>query len=97
MAIIDWTTSYPAAQDTPGSEQPDLANAADDTRVSQIHALRDKLQDVAELVGDDSLLPSGSIREVLDDIVNHVHFATLFHMDTLLTKTGTGLTIVHML
>ncbi len=63
-----WSTSYPTSQDTPGTEQPDLTadstpGAEDGHRilVSHFHALRDKLQDAATKLGDDSNLPAGSI------------------------------------
>jgi len=62
MAIIDWTTNYPATQDStpPTTEQPDLSNTTDETRVSQIATLRDKLDAVAKKLGDDGDLPAGS-------------------------------------
>ncbi len=68
MAIeTPWSTSYPGAQDTPGSEQPDLTkdsapDVKDGDRVLDSHpeALRDKLQALAVKVGDDGDLPAGS-------------------------------------
>lgn len=68
-----WTTSYPTSQDTVGVEQGNLTNdtspgALDGHRtlVEHLHALRDKLQAVAEYVGDASNLPTGSLREFLN-------------------------------
>ena len=64
-----WSTSFPTSQDTPGSEQPDLTpdstpGAEDGHRilVSHFHAIRDKLQALAEDHGDDSNLPAGCTR-----------------------------------
>lgn len=70
MAIeTPWETKYPTQQDTPGTEQPDMTDdqvpgSRDGTRIrgNHFHTLRDKLQDVAEEVGDDSDLPSGSLK-----------------------------------
>lgn len=66
MAIKEWDTNYPGAQDTGtdgADQQPDLVNGEDKTRVSQIHALRKKTQALALVVGDDIGLPVGSLRE----------------------------------
>lgn len=65
-----WITSYPASQDTVGVEQPDLSNdstpgALDGHRVlaEHLHALRDKLQDVADEVGSiPGSAPAGCLR-----------------------------------
>jgi hypothetical protein len=73
MAVKEWTTSYPTAQDpTPPSGvgvQETLVNESapgaadgDDTRVSQIHTLRDKLDAVCKIAGDDSSLPITSLK-----------------------------------
>lgn len=61
--IKEWSTAYPSAQDVLGTVQPDLVNGADDTRVSQIHTVRDKLDAAAQLIGDTNNLPSGCLRE----------------------------------
>lgn len=63
MADKEWSTNYPTTQDStpPTTEQPTLVNGEDNTRVSQIHTLRDKLDAVCKKVGDDSGLPAGSI------------------------------------
>lgn len=72
MPTTEWETSYPGAQDTVGDEQPDLINdsspgAADGdiVLVSQIHALRDKVQALADFVGDENNLPLGSLRDLI--------------------------------
>ena len=74
MAIKEWTTSYPTSQDStpPTTEQPELTNETspgsgdgDDTRVSQIHTLRDKLDAVCKYVGDASNLPAGCLKETV--------------------------------
>jgi hypothetical protein len=63
----NWTTSYPVKQDTIGVEQPDLIpdsydGARDGHRVlvSHLHSLRNKVQDMALLVGDSGDLPAGT-------------------------------------
>lgn len=70
MPIKEWTTTYPTTQDpTPVTGvQPSLVNESalgagdgDNTRVSQIHSLRDKLDAVCKRVGDDSNLPVTSL------------------------------------
>ena len=60
MAFKEWTTNYPTSQDADPitGDQPELENnpnaqprpagTGDNTRVSQIHTLRDKLQAVAK-------------------------------------------------
>jgi len=65
-----WTNSYPTSQDTPGTEQPTLVDdtapgALDGDRLLASHAntLKDKLQSVAESLGDVSGLPAGSLKE----------------------------------
>lgn len=66
MAVKEWTTNYPGAQDTGvggADQQEDLINTQDDTRISQILTLRDKLQGAALKVGDDNDLPSGCLGE----------------------------------
>lgn len=60
MAIKDWTTVYPGDLDT-NTNQPTLVNDQDETRVSQIHAIRDAVQELQALVGSDNLEP-GSLR-----------------------------------
>jgi hypothetical protein len=67
---VQWTTSYPGTQDTDGVEQPDLYDestpgAGDGTGVWASHplVLRDKIQAIAQMVGDESNLPTGSLRE----------------------------------
>lgn len=65
MAVKEWTTNYPTSQDTgaDGSDQqPDLVNGDDDTRVSQIHAVRKKAHAAALAVGDASSLPAGCLK-----------------------------------
>ena len=63
MGVIKpWSTNYPSSQDTgtdAEDQQPTLVNGADDTRVSQIHALREKVHYIALKVGDNSNLPAG--------------------------------------
>lgn len=63
MAIKEWSTHYPTSQDTPATDQPTLVNGVDDTRVSQIHTMRDKVDSVAKVVGDASNLPAGCLKE----------------------------------
>lgn len=72
MPIKDWSTTYPTTQDADPitGTQPDLVNESapgagdgDDMRVSQMHALRDKLHAVAKIVGDNGSLPAGSLLE----------------------------------
>jgi len=70
-----WSTSFPTSQDTPGVEQPDLTpdstpGAEDGHRVlvQHFHALRDKLQDLADDHGDDSNLPAGCTRDKVADL-----------------------------
>ena len=69
MAIKDWTTNFPTTQDTGtdgADQQATLVISADVTRPSQIHALRGKAQALALAQGDDSNLPAGSIKDILD-------------------------------
>lgn len=68
MTTKEWTTHYPTAQDDVLTDQPTLINDTypgagdgDITRVSQIHALRDKLDSVCLKVGDDTNLPATSL------------------------------------
>lgn len=51
MAIKDWTTDYPTGQDVIATVQPDLVDNEDNTRVAQLHALRDKLQAACVEIG----------------------------------------------
>lgn len=51
MTVKDWTTFWPTTQDNIPVDQPDLVNTSDETRVSQAHTLRDKLQAVALEIG----------------------------------------------
>ncbi len=67
LANRPWNTSYPGVQDTVGVEQPDLIGdsydgARDGHRIliDHVHSLRDKLQQVALLVGDSSDLPAAT-------------------------------------
>lgn len=65
MAVKEWTTNLPAAQDTgtDGEDQmPTLVDGSDDTRVSQIHALRKKANYNSVTIGDESELPAGCLR-----------------------------------
>ena len=62
----NWITTYPASQDNLGANQPDqvqdsYAGAQDGNRmlITHIHVLRDKLDAVANKVGDNSNLPAG--------------------------------------
>lgn len=64
MAVKEWDTNYPASQDTGtnGEDQmPDLVNTQDDTRVSQLHKVRNKLHATSLKVGDNNNLPAGSL------------------------------------
>jgi hypothetical protein len=64
MAVKEWTTNYPSSQDTGtggSDQQPDLVNTQDDTRVSQLHTMRNKLQSIAQKVGDNNNLPGGCL------------------------------------
>jgi hypothetical protein len=74
MAIKEWTTHYPTSQDVVATDQPTLVDGVDDTRVSQIHTMRNKLDSVAQLVGDDSMLPAGCLREIQNALVARVHY-----------------------
>ena len=69
MAIKEWTTNLPTGPDVPAVDQPDLINDSfpgagdgDQTRVSQIHAVRDIANYCATTLGSD-LEEGGSIRE----------------------------------
>jgi hypothetical protein len=73
MAVKDWSTDYPVAQDptppsVPGYQETLIGESApgvgdgDDARVSQVHALRDKLDAVCKTVGDNSNLPVTSLK-----------------------------------
>lgn len=64
MAIIEWSSTYPTTQDPDTfTNQPDLSNGADETRVSQIHTLRNKVHEVAKEVGTNpGNLPAGCLR-----------------------------------
>lgn len=71
MAIKEWSTSYPTAQDPDAfTNMPSLVNGADDTRVSQIHTLRAKVHEVAKQVGDNSAppLPSGCLKARMNTV-----------------------------
>lgn len=64
----EWATTYPTTQDADPitGAQPQLYDHApptyvDATRVTQAHALRDKLHALAKTVGDASRLPVGSL------------------------------------
>lgn len=67
---IDWTTATPAAQDTPGVQQPNVVNdtfpgAGDGHRFrgSMVMALRDKLQNAYQEIGTNpGNLPPTSLR-----------------------------------
>lgn len=63
MSIKEWATSYPVSQDADPIQtaQPDLVNGSDDTRVSQIHVIRNKVHAVAKILGDNSNNPSGCV------------------------------------
>jgi hypothetical protein len=64
MAIKEWSTTYPTTQDPDAfTNQPDLSNGADETRVSQIHTMRNKLHAVAKEVGTNpGNQPAGCLR-----------------------------------
>jgi hypothetical protein len=64
MAVKEWSTTYPVTQDPDTfTNQPDLVNGADDTRVSQIHTLRGKVHEVAKEVGTNpGNAPAGCLR-----------------------------------
>ena len=66
MATIDWISNYPTSLDT-DTQQPNLTNNVDVTRVSQVMSLRDALQQVQIIVGSD-LLESGSLRKIISDL-----------------------------
>jgi hypothetical protein len=63
MAIKDWSTNYPTEQDVLATVQPDLQDDVDNTRVTHIHTVRNKVQQVALQVGDENDLPAGCLRE----------------------------------
>ena len=89
MAIKEWTTHYPTSQDVLATDQPDLVNAVDDTRVSQIHALRDKLDAVAVAVGTDyPYAPSGCLRETAAALVDRHRM--IYHHDVTFATMGPG-------
>lgn len=67
-----YSTLYPGAQDTEGVQQPDLVDdsspgAADGDIVlaSHVNTLKDKVQALAEFVGDENNLPPGSLRDLI--------------------------------
>lgn len=67
-----WTTVFPGAQDDLPVQQPTLLddvvpgdNTGDRVLVSHMLTMRDKVQALALMVGDDSDLPGGSIRDRL--------------------------------
>ena len=69
MAFKEWVTHLPTGQDTIATDQPELINDSspgsgngDISRVSQLHAIRDKAQYLALTVGSD-LEESGTLRE----------------------------------
>lgn len=77
MPFQEWSTNYPTTQDTGTNatdQQEDLSNdpgatattvpatEGSNTRVSHVHTLRNKVQELALKVGDDSDLPAGSNR-----------------------------------
>ena len=65
MAIVEWSTVYPAALDT-NTQQPTVVNNVDDTRSSQILTLRSVIQSLESRIGSD-LNEIGSLRKrVLD-------------------------------
>lgn len=68
MAIKEWSTTYTGGTpvqdpDPVTTNQPDLVNGSDDTRVSQIHALRNKVHAVAKEVGDNADNPPGCLKD----------------------------------
>lgn len=73
MALITpWTTITPAAQDTPGVQQPDLVDDSlpgaydgDIVLASQIMTLRDEVYNLWQRLGTDDLLPVGCVRSLL--------------------------------
>jgi hypothetical protein len=68
MAIKDWTTQFPTNLDT-NTQQPDLVNNEDLTRVSHVMAIRNALQEVEGIVGSDNL-ESSSLRKRVADLEN---------------------------
>ena len=66
MAIKDWVSSYPGQLDT-DTEQPDLTNNEDVTRVSHILTVRDSIQALQSQVGSNNL-ESGSLRKRISDL-----------------------------
>lgn len=77
MTIKEWSTAYPASQDADPitGVMPDLtdesapgAGDGDETRSSQVESLRDKLQAVCKKVGDDSGLPVGSLKSLVNPL-----------------------------
>lgn len=67
MAIKDWTSTYPATISNTSSNQVDLVNVTDKTRVSQIHAVRDDCIAVQTELGA-TTPASGSIRWRVQEI-----------------------------
>ena len=65
MAQKDWTTNYPTQLDT-DTEQPNLVNNEDVTRVSHVMSLRDAVQEIQSIIGSNNL-ESGSIKQKLSD------------------------------
>lgn len=90
MAIKEWSTNYPAAQDTPSTDQQTLVDGVDDTRVSQIHTMRDKLDAACQLVGTSGYpsLPSDSLVDVTRSLVSRERM--IYHYDVVYEKTGSG-------
>lgn len=64
MAIIDWTSNFPSSLDSTSNMQ-NLTNNVDDTRVSQIHAIRDAIIQIETEIGTNSPA-SGTIQNRLN-------------------------------
>lgn len=90
MPYVEWTTNTPAAQDTDpnaDTEQPDLADdplsvprapgTGDNTRVSQIMTMRNKLHSLYKKVGDNGALPAGCLLDILDGVSGDAKFLRL--------------------
>lgn len=91
MAIKDWSTNYPTTQDVLATVQPDLADDTDNTRVSHIHTVRNKVQQVALQVGDENDEPAGCLRErvqALEDAGGGSDRVLVWHEDTHFFEAG---------
>ena len=104
---VEWSSSYPTAQDTdpiqgPGGAMEELENETSEgagdghrVRTSAPNSLAEKLQAVAKIVGDDSNLPVGCLRDLVDgldtDLYAHTGSTSNPHA---VTQSQVGLSVV---